>query len=203
MRKIKHKTLESEKDTTQEVSTDENQETSRKSGGKEKKKKAKKKNKPKRKKQSDSNNDAEESLGNVPKKARKEMQINPPSRPDQASDAETEVDDSSLKENEKDTSDKDRIQETENDITQEEPEDSNPTSNRTDPPEPTNPNPGATPVQPLNLIPNLYLKIKLQEKIKNQPTIKMPKHQTTIPGSLQKIFKTMTSPLLKKIVINK
>ena len=49
MRKVRHKTLESEKDT-QEVSTDKNQDTSRKSGGKEKKKKAKKKNTPKRKK---------------------------------------------------------------------------------------------------------------------------------------------------------
>ena len=144
MRKIKHKRLESEMDS-QEVLTDKNQDTSRKRGGKEKKKKAKKKNTPKRKKQSDSNNNVEESLGNVPKKARKEMQINPSSRPDQDSDAKTIVDDSSLKENEKDTRDKDHIQETENDITQEEPEDSNPTSNKTDPPEPTNPNPGATP----------------------------------------------------------
>ena len=101
---------------------------------KKKKKKAKKRNTPKRKKQRDSNNYVEESLKNALEKARKEMQINPPSRPDQNLDAETEVDDTSLKEDKKETGDRDHIQETEKDITQEEPEDSNPMSNRTEHP---------------------------------------------------------------------
>ena len=45
-----------------------------------------------------------------------------------------------MKENEKETGDKDQFQEIKNDITQEEPEDSYPPSNRIDPPEPKNPN---------------------------------------------------------------
>ena len=70
MRKIRHKTLEFEKNT-QEVSTAKNQDTSRKSGKKEKKKITQKRRiHPNVKKQSDIKNDTEESPNNVPKKAR-------------------------------------------------------------------------------------------------------------------------------------
>ena len=141
------------------------------------------------------------------KKTREEKQVVPPSRPDQDLDAETEANDSSLKENEKDTADKDYIQETKNDITQKEPEDSNPTSNITDPPEPTNTNTVNTlepTTEPSPKNPSHDNIPRKDQESTNNGNGEAPNNNSKESSKyLQNIFKRMTSPLLKKRVINK
>ena len=96
--------------------------------------KAKKKNTPKRKKHGDTLNAREESVGRIPKKSKKEKKITPSNNTDGDSDLDTDIEESSLKDNELDTESKDKIQELEEEIPSEKPEVTNPKNDKVIPP---------------------------------------------------------------------